>query len=67
MEYRYLLVVRFTLLNVVAIAALFAGYMEGWLEGLLEGPTFLMAFSIFAVFVHGLIGCAAKYGARARN
>ena len=63
MEYRYLLVVRFTLLNVVAIAALFAGYMEG----LLEGPTFLMTFSIFAVFVHGLIGCAAKYGVRARN
>jgi hypothetical protein len=60
LEYRYLLVVRFTLLNVVAIAALFAGYMEGWLDGMLEGPTFLMTFSIFAVFVYGLIACAAK-------
>jgi hypothetical protein len=45
------LVVRFTLLNVVAIAALFDGYMEGWLDGMLEGSTFLMTFSIFAVFV----------------
>ena len=60
MEYRYLLVVRFTLLNVVAIAALLAGYMEGWLHGMLEGSTFLMKFSIFAVFVYGLIACAAK-------
>ena len=60
MEYRYLLVVRFTLLNVVAIAALFAGYMEGWLDSLLEGPTFFMTFSIFTIFVHGSIGCATK-------
>ena len=60
MEYRYLLVVRFTLLNVVAIAALFAGYMEGWLDGMLEGPAVLMTFSIFAVFVYGLIAYAAK-------
>ena len=54
------MVVRFTLLNVVAIAALFAGYMEGWLDSLLEGPTFFMTFSIFTIFVHGSIGCATK-------
>ena len=60
-------VILLALIGFVAIAALFAGFMEGWLEDLLEGPTFLMTFSIFAIFVHGLIGCAAKYGARARN
>ncbi len=60
MEYRYLLVVRFTLLNVVTIAALFAGYMKGWLDGMLEGPTFLMIFSIFAFFVYSMIVCTAK-------
>ena len=60
MEYRYLLVVRFALFNVVALAALFAAYMEGWLDGMLEGATFLMTFGIFVVFLFGLIVCGSK-------
>lgn len=60
MEYRYLLVVRFALFNIVALAALFAAYMEGWLDGMLEGATFLMTFGIFVVFLFGLIVCGSK-------
>jgi len=61
LEYRYLLVVRFGLLNIVALAALFAGYMEGWLDGMLnDATTFIMTFGIFAVFLFGLAVCAAK-------
>jgi len=60
LEYRYLLVVRFALFNIVAFAALFAGYMEGWLDGMFEGATFLMTFGIFIVFLFGLIACGTK-------
>ncbi len=60
MEYRYLLVVRFVLFNIVTVAALFAGYMEGWLDGMLAGPTLLMTLGIFGVFLFGLIVCGAK-------
>ena len=60
MEYRYLLVVRFVLFNIVTVAALFGGYMEGWLDGMLAGPTLLMTLGIFGVFLFGLIVCGAK-------
>ena len=57
MEYRYLLVVRFALFNIVAFLALFAGYMEGCLDGMFEGATFPMTVGIFLV---SLIACGTK-------
>ena len=62
MEYRYLLVVRLALFNIVAFLALFAGYMEGCLAGIFEGATFLMTFGISLVFLFRLIACGTKSG-----
>ena len=36
--YRYLLVVRFALLNVVALALLVAAYIQGWLDAVIDAP-----------------------------
>jgi hypothetical protein len=44
----------------MAIGTLFVGYMDSLLNSRLEDMTFLMTFSIFAVFVHGLIACTAN-------
>jgi hypothetical protein len=44
----------------MTIGTLFVGYMDSLLNSRLEDRTFLMTFTIFAVFVHGLIACAAN-------
>ena len=61
MEYRYLLVVRIALFNIVTCLAQFADYMEGCLDGMFEGATFLMTFGIILVFRIGLIACGTKF------
>lgn len=61
MEYRYLLIVRFALFNLVALSALFAGYLEGWLDGLVrETATMVMSLGIFVVFLYGFIVCSVR-------
>jgi len=60
LDYRYLLIVRFTLFNVVALGFAFIAYMEGLLDGIMEGTIFLMCFLIFLVFLYGLVMCAVK-------
>lgn len=60
--YRYLLIVRFVLINVVA-AALMAGiYLQGWLEAVIGGDLIELSAVIVAVFVYGFLYCALRIG-----
>lgn len=60
MLYRYLLFVRFALVNVVAVAAVFAVYMQGWLDAVLDAHLVELSLFIFLVFLYGLVLCWAK-------
>ncbi|MGI9386314.1 MAG: MotA/TolQ/ExbB proton channel family protein [Methyloligellaceae bacterium] len=60
MAHRYLLVLRFALVNVVAIALLAAIYLQGWLDGLTDRMTLILCGVVFSVFIYGLILCGAK-------
>ncbi len=60
MLYRYLLVARFVLVNLVAAALLAAAYMQGWLDGLFAEPLREMSGGIFLVFLYGLAVCGAR-------
>lgn len=60
MQYRYLLLVRFVLINAVAAAIACAIYLQGWLDGMFVKNTIEFVALIVAVFVYGLILCAAK-------
>lgn len=60
MNYRYLLLVRFVLMNVVAAAIAGAIYLQGWLDGMFVKNTIEFVTLIIAVFVYGLIVCTAK-------
>ncbi|MDX1434634.1 MAG: MotA/TolQ/ExbB proton channel family protein [Gammaproteobacteria bacterium] len=58
--YRYLLVLRFALINIVALGITGAVYLQGWLDGALEGETRWLTLGITAVFVYGMAVCSAK-------
>ena len=60
MLYRYLLVVRFALINLVAAGLLAAAYMQGWLDGVFAEPLREMSGGIFLVFLYGLALCGAR-------
>lgn len=60
MRYRYLLVLRFALVNLVALALAAAAYMQGWLNGLLTDPTRILSGIICAVFLYGVALCTIK-------
>ena len=60
MLYRYLLVVRFALVNLVAVAFLFAAYMQGWLDGVFAERLRELSGGIFLVFLYGLVLCGAR-------
>ena len=60
MLYRYLLVVRFALVNLVAAAFLFAAYMQGWLDGVFAERLRELSGGIFLVFLYGLTLCGAR-------
>jgi hypothetical protein len=60
MLYRYLLVVRFALVNLVAAALLVAAYMQGWLDGLFAERLREMSGGIFLVFLYGLALCGVR-------
>jgi hypothetical protein len=57
MEYRYLLVMRFVLLNVFCSALTLAAYGQGWLDGLLAARLSELSLIIVAVFVYGVANC----------
>jgi hypothetical protein len=60
MAYRYLLVIRFVLINVVAIGLVGAAYLQGWLAGLFVSHTLILTGTIFLVFLYGLMLCGIK-------
>ena len=60
MLYRYLLIVRFGLLNFVAAALLAAAYLQGWLDAVINSYLRELSAGIFMVFLYGLFHCGAK-------
>ncbi len=60
MAHRYLLIMRFVLINIVAFALVGAAWLQGWLEGLFEPVTVILSGIIFAVFLYGLAVCGIK-------
>jgi hypothetical protein len=60
LNYRYLLFIRFTLVNLVAAALLVAAYLQGWLDGLINAHLAELSEFIFVVFLYGLALCGAK-------
>ena len=58
--FRYLLVVRFALINVVAAGLLAAAYLQGWLDGVINAHLVELSILIFVVFLYGLGLCEIK-------
>ena len=48
------LLLRYALVNIVALGLTWAAYIQGWLEGFWEPRTWIMALAIAAVFLWGL-------------
>lgn len=60
MNYRYLLLVRFILINVISGSLLFAVYLQGWLDAMFVVNTRGFVLLIFGVFLYGLALCSTK-------
>jgi biopolymer transport protein ExbB/TolQ len=60
LDHRYLLVLRFALINIVAFALIIAAWLQGWLKGLFEPMTAILSGIIFTVFLYGLVQCGLK-------
>ncbi len=60
MLYRYLLVVRFVLVNLVATALLAAAYLQGWLDGVFAETLRELSGGIMLVFLYGLGLCGVQ-------
>ena len=60
MAHRYVLVLRFALVNIVGAALLAAAWLQGWLNGLSDRTTLILSAIVFAVFLYGLALCGFK-------
>lgn len=60
MNYRYLLLVRYMLINVISASILFAFYIQGWLDAIFVKTTREFVLLIFSVFIYGLLICSFK-------
>ncbi len=58
--HRYLLFLRFILVNMVATALVAAAYIQGWMDGIFVPITMEISLGIFAVFLFGLCTCGAR-------
>ncbi|MGI9500887.1 MAG: MotA/TolQ/ExbB proton channel family protein [Geminicoccaceae bacterium] len=58
--HRYLLIMRFTVVNLVGIALLVTVWLQGWLGMVLAGDATKLALVIVLVFLAGLCMCAMK-------
>jgi len=54
------LLLRFALVNVVALGLIAAAWMQGWLDGFGERRTWIISLAIFGVFVWGLLLAAYR-------
>ena len=59
-SYRYLLVLRFLVLNLVAVALLGAAWLKGWVTAAFTGDSTQLVTVIALVFAVGLASCARK-------
>ncbi|HET6469769.1 MAG TPA: MotA/TolQ/ExbB proton channel family protein [Geminicoccaceae bacterium] len=59
-QYRYLLLLRFALLNLTGLALLGAAWSEGWLDAVVASDITRLSTLIFAVFLVGLVWTAQK-------
>lgn len=59
-SHRYLLLLRFAVLNLVAAALLGAAWIKGWVPAVLAGDTTRLVLVIGAVFLFGLFSCGRK-------
>lgn len=60
MDHRFLLLMRFALVNIVAVALSGAAWAQGWLNGLFDPLTGTLSAGISAVFVYGMAICGWK-------
>ena len=60
MLYRYLLIVRFALINTVAVGLMAGAYLQGWLDVVISAYLVELSVVIFLVFLYGLVLCGAK-------
>jgi hypothetical protein len=60
MLYRYLLVVRFFLINLVATALLVGAYLQGWLDDIFAETLRELSGGIVLVFLYGLGLCGVQ-------
>ena len=58
--HRYLLVLRFAVINLVAFALLGGAYVQGWIHMVIGADSTGLTFAIFAAFAVGLAICGAK-------
>ena len=58
--YRYLLIIRFALINIVAVGLLAGAYLQGWLDVALSAYLVELSAVNYLVFLFGLVLCGAK-------
>ena len=59
-RYHGLLILRFALVNLVAVALLAAAYVNGWVQAVIEGDDTGLSVTIFISFLAGLAVCTHK-------
>jgi hypothetical protein len=57
---RYLLLLRFAVINLVATALFCAAWLKGWIDLILAGDSTHQVLLIAAVFAYGLVRCGGK-------
>jgi hypothetical protein len=58
--WRYLLLLRFAVINLIATALFCAAWIKGWIALILAGDSTHQVLLIAAVFAYGLVRCAGK-------
>jgi MotA/TolQ/ExbB proton channel family len=58
--WRYLLLLRFVVINLIATALLCAAWLKGWIGLIMAGDSTHLVLLIAAVFVYGLVRCGGQ-------
>jgi hypothetical protein len=58
--WRYLLLLRFLVINLIATALFCAAWLEGWVDMIVAGDSTHQVLLIAAVFAYGLVRCGGK-------
>jgi hypothetical protein len=59
-DHGYLLILRFSVINLVALALLGGAYLQGWIQMVINADSTGLSIAIFAAFAVGLVICGAK-------